>query len=97
MGFNSGFKGLIGTSLHLQCNGVPFYLSSVLKKEAACSFETLISTYQNTWRHVPEDSRLMVSDMRGSKSHLLSERSVVCMRDGSNLLRIAAGGCLCYQ
>jgi hypothetical protein len=88
---------LIGTSLHIQGNGERFYLSFVLKKEAACSFETLRSTFQNTWCHIPEDGWLMVSDMRDSKSHLLSERSVVSMRDGSNLLRIVAGGCLCYQ
>jgi hypothetical protein len=87
----------IGTNLHLQGNIVPFYLSSVLKKEAACSFETLIPLYQKTRRHSPEDSRLVVPDMRGSKSHLLSESSVVSTTDESNLLRITAGGCLCYQ
>jgi hypothetical protein len=41
---------LIGSSLHLEGNKIPFYFSSVLNKEAALFFETLILIHSKRFR-----------------------------------------------
>jgi hypothetical protein len=43
-------------------------VSSALKMEAASSSKTLVTIYQNTWHHIPEESNLISKLIKTKRS-----------------------------